>query len=227
MADSRARQVPELFRHDGPALARAGQCLCRRQSARRRRVRPEMAPDRPGRQQAAHLGRLYRGRRGPDPPHASPRRAGSASIGGSQGGLLVGTAITQRPELFNAAIIQVPAVRHAALPPDRRRRVVDRRIWRSAHARAAGLARGLFALPAAAPRRDLSDALHPHARPPTTASSRSTAARRPPASPSSASLIIITRIWRAATPPRRTCPRRPGGWRWNMSTPRSGWWTDL
>jgi prolyl oligopeptidase len=37
---------------------------------------------------------------------ASPRRLGA--IGGSQGGLLVGTAITQRPELFNAAIIQVP-----------------------------------------------------------------------------------------------------------------------
>ncbi|PAY08678.1 S9 family peptidase [Bradyrhizobium sp. UFLA03-84] len=36
----------------------------------------------------------------------SPRRLGV--IGGSQGGLLVGTAITQRPELFNAAIIQVP-----------------------------------------------------------------------------------------------------------------------
>jgi prolyl oligopeptidase len=36
----------------------------------------------------------------------SPRRLGA--IGGSQGGLLVGTAITQRPELFNAAIIQVP-----------------------------------------------------------------------------------------------------------------------
>ena len=36
----------------------------------------------------------------------SPRRLGA--VGGSQGGLLVGTAITQRPELFNAAIIQVP-----------------------------------------------------------------------------------------------------------------------
>jgi prolyl oligopeptidase len=36
----------------------------------------------------------------------SPRRLGV--VGGSQGGLLVGTAITQHPELFNAAIIQVP-----------------------------------------------------------------------------------------------------------------------
>jgi prolyl oligopeptidase len=36
----------------------------------------------------------------------SPRHLGV--VGGSQGGLLVGTAITQRPELFNAAIIQVP-----------------------------------------------------------------------------------------------------------------------
>ncbi|WP_442547662.1 prolyl oligopeptidase family serine peptidase [Bradyrhizobium ottawaense] len=36
----------------------------------------------------------------------SPRRLGV--IGGSQGGLLVGTAMTQRPELFNAAIIRVP-----------------------------------------------------------------------------------------------------------------------
>lgn len=36
----------------------------------------------------------------------SPRRLGI--MGGSQGGLLVGTAITQRPELYNAAVIQVP-----------------------------------------------------------------------------------------------------------------------
>lgn len=36
----------------------------------------------------------------------SPRRLGI--MGGSQGGLLVGTAFTQRPDLFNAAIVQIP-----------------------------------------------------------------------------------------------------------------------
>ncbi|WP_439406740.1 prolyl oligopeptidase family serine peptidase [Bradyrhizobium sp. DASA03076] len=36
----------------------------------------------------------------------SPRRLGVS--GGSQGGLLVGTAITQRPDLFNAAVVEVP-----------------------------------------------------------------------------------------------------------------------
>ena len=36
----------------------------------------------------------------------SPRRLGI--MGGSNGGLLMGAAITQRPELFNAAVVQVP-----------------------------------------------------------------------------------------------------------------------
>jgi prolyl oligopeptidase len=36
----------------------------------------------------------------------SPRRLGI--MGGSQGGLFMGVAMTQRPELFNAAVIQVP-----------------------------------------------------------------------------------------------------------------------
>jgi prolyl oligopeptidase len=36
----------------------------------------------------------------------SPRRLGI--MGGSQGGLLVGTAFTQRPDLFNAAVVQIP-----------------------------------------------------------------------------------------------------------------------
>ena len=155
----------------------------------------------------------------------SPRRLGV--VGGSQGGLLVGTAITQRPELFNAAIIQVPLVRHAALSSDRRRRVVDRRIWRSAHPRAARLDRGLFALPAADPGPDLSDAVHRNLDRRRPRPSRPMAARPPRASPRSARLIIITRIWRAATPPRPTCRRRRGGWRWNIPMRRGGWWTDL
>jgi len=38
--------------------------------------------------------------------HTSPRRLGI--MGGSQGGLFVGVAFTQHPELFNAAVVQVP-----------------------------------------------------------------------------------------------------------------------
>ncbi|WP_338028994.1 prolyl oligopeptidase family serine peptidase [Bradyrhizobium septentrionale] len=64
---------------NGAALARTGQCLSRCESARENLIRRNIT---------------------------SPRRLGV--IGGSQGGLLVGAAITQRPELFNAAIIQVP-----------------------------------------------------------------------------------------------------------------------
>ncbi|MGX7926605.1 prolyl oligopeptidase family serine peptidase [Tsuneonella sp. HG094] len=44
----------------------------------------------------------------------SPRRLGV--MGGSQGGLLVGTAFTQRPDLFNAAIVQIPLFDMLRLP---------------------------------------------------------------------------------------------------------------
>ena len=44
----------------------------------------------------------------------SPRRLGI--MGGSQGGLLVGTAFTQRPDLFNAAIVQIPLFDMLRLP---------------------------------------------------------------------------------------------------------------
>ncbi len=44
----------------------------------------------------------------------SPKRLGV--MGGSQGGLLVGTAFTQRPELFNAAVVQIPLFDMLRLP---------------------------------------------------------------------------------------------------------------
>ncbi|WP_268893990.1 prolyl oligopeptidase family serine peptidase [Sphingomonas sp. AX6] len=44
----------------------------------------------------------------------SPRRLGI--MGGSQGGLLVGTAFTQRPDLFNAAVVQIPLFDMLRLP---------------------------------------------------------------------------------------------------------------
>ena len=44
----------------------------------------------------------------------SPRRLGI--MGGSQGGLLVGAAFTQRPDLFNAAVVQIPLFDMLRLP---------------------------------------------------------------------------------------------------------------
>ena len=154
----------------------------------------------------------------------SPRRLGA--VGGSQGGLLVGTAITQHPELFHAAIIQVPLfdmLRYHLMGAGASwigeygdPRIPEQRAWIEAYSPYQHLAAG----------RDLSDAAH-----------RDLDRRRPrPSRPrpqgggaargSSASLIIITRISKAATPPRRTSRKRRGGSRWNIPTRRGGWWTE-
>ncbi|WP_346657703.1 prolyl oligopeptidase family serine peptidase [Bradyrhizobium sp. 160] len=60
----------------------------------------------PSGNEAADMGSFHRLCGGPNPPEVtSPRRLGV--VGASQEGLLVGTAITQRRDLFNAAIVQV------------------------------------------------------------------------------------------------------------------------
>lgn len=90
---------------DGAALARPGQCICRREPAGRRRVWAGMARGGPsGKQRTwddfiAFAEDLIRRK------VTSPRRLGV--VGGSQGGLLLGTATTQRRDRFNAAIVQV------------------------------------------------------------------------------------------------------------------------
>jgi prolyl oligopeptidase len=92
---------------DGPGLAGPGRRLRAGQHPRRRRVRPRLAPGRrPGHKQksyddfAAVAEDLIASRRHP-PAHLGIQ-------GGSNGGLLVGAVMLQRPELFNAVVCQVP-----------------------------------------------------------------------------------------------------------------------
>jgi hypothetical protein len=210
-----------IFGHDGRAVAGAGQCLCRRQPARRRRVRPEWHQTAQGANKQrtwddyiAVAEDLIRRR--------SPARAASAWSAAAR------AACWSAPPSPSGRSCSTPRSSRCrcstcCATTRWRRRVVDRRIWRSGQARGARLDRRLFALPEAGPGQDLPDAVHPHLdqgrpRPPGPRPQ----GRGPPRG-SSASLIIITRISTAATRRRRTCAKAPAASRWNIPTPASAW----
>jgi prolyl oligopeptidase len=92
----------------GRTWAATGRRLCGGQHPRRRRVRPRLAP---GGHPGAHKQNSYDdfaavaedliARKITSPAHLGIQ-------GGSNGGLLVGAVMLQRPELFNAVVCQVP-----------------------------------------------------------------------------------------------------------------------
>ena len=108
--------------------------------------------------------------------------------GGSNGGLLVGAALTQRPELYARRRLLGAAARHGALRAVRPRRDLDRRVRHRRRPRAAGLAARLLAVP---PRR------------------RRHAPTRRCCSPSSTATPGSTRCTRASWAPRCSTRRRP------------------
>ena len=76
-----------------------------------------------------------------------------AAAGGSNGGLLMGAVLTQRPELFPRRRDPGPAARHAAVPPVPDRPAVDPGVRLGRRSGAVPLAAGLLALPSRAGRR--------------------------------------------------------------------------
>ena len=179
MAGSRSSMLPGVPAQHRGGLAGAGRGLRRREHPRRRRVRTQVAPGRPQGESPQGLRRLHRRCRRPGSPQnhlaALPGRHGR-----SNGGLLMGNMLTQRPDLFGAIVCRVAAARHEALQPAPRRRKLDGRIRQPRRTRGLGLYPHVFSLSQRRESPPTTRACSSRPRPATTACTPATPARWSP-----------------------------------------------
>ena len=134
------------------------------------------------------------------------RRPARPSRGGSNGGLLVGAALTQRPDLCRAVHLRRAPARHGPLPAVPDRPAVDRRVRRPRRRRGVRLAAGVLAVPPRGRGHLLPGGAAHRGRGRQPRSTRSTPARWPPRSSSDV----------GARPTTRSCCARRAG-------PATGW----
>ena len=115
----------------------AGGVLRRRQPARQRRLRPGVVPGRLARRPSPTPGRTSSPAPSTWSRRSAPEPAKLGILGGSAGGILVGRAMTERPDLFAAVVPAVGALDMVRVETTRQRRAQHPRVRHASRPRTA------------------------------------------------------------------------------------------